>query len=90
MFFGLIAYEEGRGEQGFGIPLGVGYQRQFLNGRTRLHTYIQAASYRTFAITDVPDSYYRVTTLGIDSDFDILRYYSFSVVLGTEAGLSYS
>ncbi|MEW5845419.1 MAG: hypothetical protein AB1777_04035 [Bacteroidota bacterium] len=89
-FFGLIAYEEGRGEQGFGIPLGVGYQRQFLNGRMRLHTSIQAASFRTFAITDVPDSYYRVTTLGMYSDFDILRYFSFSIVLAAGAGLSYS
>jgi len=89
-FFGLIAYQEGRGEQGFGIPLGIGFQKHYLNGRMRLNTSVQAASYRTFAITDVPDSYYRVTTLGIYSDFDILRYYSFSVVLGTGAGLSYS
>jgi len=89
-FFGLVAYQEGRGEQGFGIPLGIGFQKQYLNGRFRVNTSIQAASYRTFAITDVPDSYYRVTTFGIYSDFDIIRYYSFSVVLGTGAGLSYS
>lgn len=89
-FFGLIAYQEGRGEQGFGIPLGIGFQKHYLNGRWRVNTSIQAASYRTFAITDVPDSYYRVTTLGIYSDLDILRYYSFSVVLGAGAGLSYS
>lgn len=89
-FFGLIAYQEGHGEQGFGIPFGIGYQRQFLNGRMRVHTSIQAASFRTLAITDVPDSYYRVTTLGMYSDFDILRYYSFSIVLAAGAGLSYS
>lgn len=89
-FFGIIAYQEGKGEQGFGVPLGIGYQKQFLNGRLRVNTSIQAASFRAFAIIDVPDSYYRVTTLGVYPDIDILRYYSFSIVLSTGIGLTYS
>jgi hypothetical protein len=88
--FTSIAYHEGQREIGVGIPLGIGFQTQYFRGRLRVNSSIQAASFRNFAITDVPDNYYRVTTLGIYADFDLFRYYSFSIFLSAGTGLSYS
>lgn len=89
-FFTSISYQEGKGEMGFGIPLGIGYQKQYCNGRIRVHTTLQDGNFMNFGITDVPDYYYRVTTLGLFSDIDVLRYYSFSIVLSTGVGGSLS
>ncbi len=75
---------------GIGIPLGVGYQWHHLNGGLRLSSTLQAASFSPLAITDVPDSYYRVITLGLYAAFDVLRYYSFSLVITAGGGISYS
>lgn len=88
--FTSIAYHEGIGEQGLGIPVGIGYQVQYFRGRVRLNFSLQAASFRNFGITDVPDNYYRVTTLGAYANFDILRYYSISIFLSAGTALSYS
>lgn len=88
--FTSISYHEGQGENGIGIPIGIGYQKQYLKGRLRVNSSVQAASFRNFGITDVPDNYYRVTTLGAYANFDILRYYSVSIFLSAGAALSYS
>jgi len=89
-FFAMIGYQVGKGEKGFGIPIGIGYQRICGNGRFRINASVQDATFRSIAITDSPDHFFRVSTMGFYSDIDILRYHSFSVVLGTGAGLSYS
>lgn len=89
-FFISISYQEGNGEMGFGIPFGIGYQKQEYNGRFRIHATIQDASFMSLGITDAPDYYYRVSTLGLHSDIDVLRYYSFSIVLSTGVGGSLS
>lgn len=89
-FFTSISYQEGKKEMGFGIPLGIGYQKQYCNGRIRAHATLQDGNFMNFGITDVPDYYYRVSTLGLNSDFDVLRYYSFSIVLSTGVGGSLS
>lgn len=88
--FVSLTYNEGQYEQGFGLPLGIGYQWAMLKDRLRLHTSLTNGSFYPFIITGAPAQFYRTTTVGFYSDLDVLKHRSLSLMLSAGGFVNYS
>tara|TARA_R110001583_G_scaffold113965_2_gene264426 strand:+ start:3939 stop:4526 length:588 start_codon:yes stop_codon:yes gene_type:complete len=86
-----IAYNDGHWETGTGIIYSIGYQKSYgKNNRMRINPNLIFGGFRPFGITDTRDQYYRLTTLGINLHYDLIRYKSLSIVTSTGVFGNYS
>lgn len=82
---------EGQREQGVGIIYSIGLQKTVgKKQRLRLNPNLKIGGFVPFLITDVPDQFYRITTLGYNFHYDILKYKQASIVVSAGPFLSYS
>lgn len=74
-----IGMNEGLKEMGMGTLVSFGYQKSVLNDRLRINPNFMTGGFFPFGITDTRDQYYRITSLGVDGYFDVIKYKPFSL-----------
>jgi len=74
-----IGMNEGLKEMGMGTLVSFGYQKSILNDRLRINPNFMTGGFFPFGITDTRDQYYRITSLGVDGHFDVIKYKPFSL-----------
>ena len=76
--------------RGVGVNFSFGYQHDLGNGRLRIVPSANFGTYTSRFISDTRDAYY--TSLGFKTNinYDIIKYKSFSVFLGTGGSINYS
>lgn len=71
---------------GEGVDFGIGYQRKIFNDRFRLHASANFGAYEENT-KDGADLYFSSMDVKADINYDLIRYRSFSLIVGT--GLMY-
>lgn len=74
-----VGMNEGLKEMGMGTLVSFGYQKSVLNDRLRINPNFMTGGFFPFGITDTRDQYYRITSLGVDGYFDVIKYKPFSL-----------
>lgn len=76
-----LGINEGRDETGMGLLYSIGIQKSYGNkGRLRVNPNLLFGGFFPFAITDTRDQFYRITSLGLNIHYDLLKYNSASIV----------
>jgi len=77
-----LAINEGDREIGFGSMVSLSYKHGIWKGdRLRLSPAVMSGNFISILVTDVPDYYYRLTSLGINAELDLIRLGSFNMVV---------
>ena len=87
--FGL-GFNEGIRELGFGTINSIGYQMSFFNNRLRLNPNLLNGTFRSAFITDIPDMYYRITSLELNVFLDAVKFKAVSLFVGAGGFVNYS
>ena len=85
-----IGMNEGLREMGMGTLVSFGYQKSVLNDRLRFNPNFMTGGFFPFGITDTRDQYYRITSLGVDGYFDVIKYKPFSLFVVAGGLVNYS
>ena len=82
---------EGETELGMSFFYSIGWQKSVgENNRLRINPNLLSGGFVPFAISDVPDQYYRMTQLRFNVHYDLIKYKSFSLVTSAGAFVSLS
>jgi len=74
-----IGMNEGIREMGMGTLVSFGIQKSILNDRLRINPNFMTGGFFPLGITDTRDQYFRITSLGVDGYFDVIKYKPFSL-----------
>jgi len=86
-----IGLNEGKREIGMGTLFSGGYQKSFWkDDRLRINPNLTIGGFMPFTITDNRDQYYRITSLGINSYLDALKFKSVALFIGAGPFINYS
>ncbi|MBK7625996.1 MAG: hypothetical protein IPJ16_02140 [Bacteroidales bacterium] len=85
-----IGMNEGLKEMGMGTLVSFGYQKSVLNDRLRINPNFMTGGFFPFGITDTRDQYYRITSLGVDGYFDVIKYKPFSLFVVAGGLINYT
>lgn len=86
-----IGINEGGSEMGFGGMISFSYKHGVWKGdRLRLSPGIMTGNFMSLMVTDVPDYYYRLTSLGLNAELDLIRIGSLSLVIYGGGFVNYS
>lgn len=86
-----IGYNEGKREMGTGLIYSIGWQKSFGNkNQLRLNPNLIIGEFLPIGITDTRDQFYRVTSLGMNLHYDVIKFKSNSIVTTGGAFLNYS
>jgi len=85
-----LGTNEGLSEIGMGTLFSFGYQKSVWKERLRINPNIMTGGFLPYAVTDVEDQYYRITSLGLNGYLDALKYKAFSIFVGAGGFINYS
>ncbi len=85
-----IAINEGSREIGVGGVVQISYQKVFYKNRLRIGPGIMAGSFLPFGITDQRDQYYRVTSIGLNCSYDLIKYKPLALFIEAGGNINYS
>lgn len=86
-----IGFNDGEEESGFGLVYSIGYQKSFgEKERFRINPNLLIGGFSSYTITDTRDQFYRITSLGMNINYDVLRYKSVSLLITAGGFLNYS
>lgn len=85
-----VGINQGKPEIGIGTFASIGYQKSLWKERIRINPYLLSGSFLPLGITDTRDQYYRITSLGLNGYFDLIRIKPVSVFIGVGGFLNYS
>jgi hypothetical protein len=86
-----IGINEGRWETGVGFVYSIGLQKSYGNkSRLRVNPNLLFGGFLPIVITDTRDQFYRITSLGINIHYDLLKYKSVSIVTTIGGFTNYS
>jgi hypothetical protein len=86
-----IGFNDSEEESGFGLVYSIGYQKSFgKKERLRINPNLLIGEFSSYTITDTRDQFYRITSLGMNINYDLLRYKSVSLIITTGGFLNYS
>ncbi|MCL6272399.1 hypothetical protein M3P19_00180 [Muricauda sp. 2012CJ35-5] len=86
-----FGFNEGETERGLGIIYSIGLQKSFgKKQKLRLNPNLMIGGFVPFGITDTPNQFYRITTLGYNLHYDIMKYKAVSFVTSIGPFASYS
>lgn len=77
-------------EFGVGTKLFVGYQLFIWRDRLRVNPHAFAGNFRHYMVRDASDYYYRLTTAGVNLNFDAIKYKPFAFFLTAGGFVNYS
>ncbi len=86
-----IGFNEGERETGIGLVYSIGLQKTVgKKQRFRLNPNLMIGGFLPFGITDTRDQFYRITTIGYNLHYDLIKYKSISIVTTLGPFVSYS
>lgn len=86
-----IGMNEGCREIGNGLVYSFGLQKSYGNkNRIRVNPNFLFGGFLPVGITDTPDQFYRLTSLGLNLHYDILKYKAVSIVTTVGGFMNYS
>ncbi len=86
-----IGLNEGYREIGSGLIYSIGWQKSLgEKNRTRINPNLTFGGFMPLGITDTRDQFYRLTTLGLNIHYDLIRYKSVSIVTTGGGFVNYS
>mgnify|MGYP001586584359 CR=1 FL=1 len=86
-----LGFNHGKQETGTGFVSSIGWQKSFGEQiRFRFNPNLIVGGFFPFGITDTRDQYYRLTSLGLNLHYDLIRYKSISIVTTVGSFLNYS
>lgn len=86
-----IGINDGHWETGTGIIYSIGYQKSYgKKNKLRLNPNMIIGGFVPLGITDTRDQFYRITSLGLNLHYDLLKYKAFSVVTTGGGFMNYS
>jgi len=86
-----IGINEGKRETGSGLVYSIGWQKSFgKKHKIRINPNMILGEFYPVGITDVRDQFYRITSLGINVHYDLIRYRAFSIVVTGGGFINYS
>ncbi len=78
-------------EEGFGPIMSAGWQKSFgQKKKLRINPYVVIGEFTSRGITDIEDQFFRMTALGANVHFDLIRYKAVSLVLSGGNSVNYS
>lgn len=86
-----IGINDGDRETGMGLIYSLGWQKSIdKKGRLRINPNVLFGGFMPLAITDTRDQFYRITTLGLNLHYDLIKYKAVSIVTTVGAFTNYS
>ena len=86
-----IGINEGQKEIGNGLVYSIGWQKSFgEKNKVRINPNMTFGGFLPIAITDTRDQYYRITSLGINIHYDLIKYKAVSIVTTGGGFINYS
>lgn len=86
-----IGINDGDRETGMGLIYSLGWQKSIdKKGRLRINPNVLFGGFMPLAITDTRDQFYRITTLGLNLHYDLIKYKAVSIVATVGAFANYS
>lgn len=86
-----LGFNEGLNETGAGLIYSFGYQKSFgKKNRLRLNPNMIIGGFLPIGVTDVRDQFYRLTSIGLNLHYDLIKFKSVSLVTSPGIFLNYS
>lgn len=86
-----LGINEGYQETGNGLVYSIGWQKSYgKNNKLRINPNMVFGGFTPIGITDTRDQYYRITSLGINFHFDLIKYRAVSIVTTGGGFINYS
>ncbi len=86
-----IGINEGKKEIGNGLVYSIGWQKSFgEKNKVRINPNMTFGGFLPIAITDTRDQYYRITSLGINIHYDLIKFRAVSIVTTGGGFINYS
>ncbi len=81
----------GKRETGNGLIYSIGWQKSLgKKHKIRINPNMMFGGFRPFGITDTREQYYRITNLGFNLHYDLIRYRAISLVATAGVFINYS
>jgi hypothetical protein len=88
--FGVSIYDSNLAS-GSGLMFSIGVQKSYgKQGRTRLNPNFIMGGFTSKNMIHTPDVFFRIMNLGLNTEFDLLRYKSFSFVISFGGFINYT
>jgi hypothetical protein len=86
-----IGLNEGNKESGLGIVYSIGYQKSFgKKEKFRINPNLLYGGFNSFGISDTRDQFFRITSIGMNVNYDLIKYKSVSLLITSGGFLNYS
>ena len=86
-----IGINEGQREIGNGLVYSIGWQKSFgEKSKIRINPNMTFGGFLPIGITDTRDQFYRITSLGLNIHYDLIRYKAISIVTTGGGFINYS
>lgn len=86
-----IGVHDGVEESGLGLVYLVGYEKSFgTKEKFRINSNLVYGGFNSKGITDVREQFFRITSVGVNVGYDLVRYKSVSLLLSTGGFLNYT
>ena len=86
-----IGMNEGHREIGNGLVYSIGWQKSFgERNKLRINPNLIIGGFLPIAITDTRDQFYRITNLGLNIHYDLIKYKAISIVATGGGFINYS
>lgn len=86
-----IGINEGQREIGSGLIYSIGWQKSFgEKNKLRINPNMILGGFLPIAITDTRDQFYRITSLGLNIHYDLIKYEAVSIVTTGGGFINYS
>ncbi len=86
-----IGINEGKRETGNGILYSIGWQKSIgEKKRARINPNLMIGGFSPVLITDTRDQFYRITSLGLNIHYDLIKYNAISIVTTAGGFINYS
>jgi hypothetical protein len=86
-----IGFNEGKRETGMGLIYSIGWQKSYgKKNKLRINPNLIIGGFLPIGITDTRDQFYRITSLGTNIHYDLIKYKAFSFVTTGGIFINYS
>jgi len=86
-----LGFNEGQREIGNGLVYSIGWQKSYgKRNKLRINPNMVFGGFLPIGITDTRDQYYKITSVGINIHFDLIKYKAFSIVTTGGGFINYS
>ena len=86
-----VGFNEAKRETGLGLIYSIGWQKSLgNNNKLRLNPNLIIGGFLPIGITDTRDQFYRITSLGLNIHYDLIKYRSISVLTTGGGFINYS